>query len=193
MVDHAGVVTGLRRAAACGLGAALASLLLSCSAGPADGTPGSTSPVAGDPRAPARAFEARIERVVDGDTVVARLRGARPRVRLIGIDAPESVTPGAPVECWGPEAAAMLRALLPPGITVRAAYQPGGRRDRYDRELWDVWLPDGRFLQAVMVRRGAAAAVAYPPQLAHSDLLERVESGAIEHRRGLWGSCGGRT
>ena len=109
----------------------------------------------GDPTAPARAFGATVERVVDGDTFIAVRRGERLRVRLIGVDAPESVKPGAPVECWGPESSRLLTRLLPVGTRVRAAYQDGGKLDRYGRHLWDVWLPDGRFLQAKLVRRGA--------------------------------------
>ena len=143
----------------------------------------------GDPAVPPRAFAAVVERVVDGDTLIARRSGARLRVRLIGVDAPESVRPDSPVECWGREAAAVLARLLPPGTRVRAAYQPGGRRDRYDRELWDVWLPDGRLVQAVLVRRGAARATAYEPQVVHEDLLSTLEGRARASRRGLFGAC----
>ena len=81
-------------------------------------------------RAPDRAFVATVDRVVDGDTFIALVRGARVRVRLIGVDSPESVRPGYPVECWGHEASAVLTRLLPAGTRVRAAYQAGGRLDR---------------------------------------------------------------
>lgn len=140
------------------------------------------------PSPPARSFVATVDRVVDGDTFVARRRGDRLRVRLIGVDAPESVRPGAPVECWGKRSSAVLRRLLPEGADVRAAYQAGGRQDRYDRELWDVWS-GGRFVAAQLVRRGAARAVAYPPQVEHSDLLSRVEAAAAQDRVGLFGAC----
>jgi micrococcal nuclease len=139
--------------------------------------------------APASAFTARVDRVVDGDTFIAVRRGERLRVRLIGVDAPETVKPGAPVGCWGPQASRLLHRLLPPGTVVHAAYQPGGHLDRYRRELWDVWLPGGRFLQAVLARRGAATAVAYRPQVAHAALLDRLAGVARQHHRGLWGSC----
>lgn len=142
------------------------------------------------PPAPARAFTARVDRVVDGDTFIAVRRGVLVRVRLIGVDSPESVRPGYPVECWGHQASSVLTRLLPVGSRVRAAYQPGGRLDRYGRDLWDVWLPDGRFLQAVLVRRGAAEAVAYRPQVAHAAYLDQVEAGARSRGAGLWGACG---
>jgi micrococcal nuclease len=145
----------------------------------------------GDPRAPGRAFAARVERVVDGDTFVALRAGRRLRVRLIGVDAPESVRPGTPVECHARAAARTLERLLPPGESVLAAYQPGGRRDRYGRELWDVWLPDGRFVQAALVRRGAAEARADPPHTGHADWLAAAEARARARGAGLHGKCPG--
>jgi micrococcal nuclease len=145
--------------------------------------------VSGDPKPPGRAFQARVERVVDGDTFIAVRRGERLRVRLIGVDSPETVRPGYPVECWGPEASRLLTRTLPVDLRVTAAYQDGGRRDQYGRELWDVWLPDGRFVQAKLVRRGAAEAVAYPPQTEHADRLDQVESRARRDDVGLWGAC----
>lgn len=146
-------------------------------------------PDAGGPAVPGRAFGARVDRVVDGDTLIALRTGRRLRVRLIGVDAPESVMPGAPVECFGRRASRVLATLLPTGTRVRAAYQPGGRRDRYERELWDVWLRDGTFVQGELVRRGAAEARAYPPHTTYADVLERIERRARGRRVGLWGAC----
>ncbi len=141
------------------------------------------------PTAPGRAFTARVDRVVDGDTFIAERRGERVRVRLIGVDAPESVRPGYPVECWGHQASAVLARLLPVGTRVVAAYQTGGRRDQYGRDLWDVWLPDGRFLQGVLVRKGATEAYPYRPQVEHAAYLETVETRARARDAGLWGHC----
>jgi micrococcal nuclease len=132
---------------------------------------------------------AQVVRVVDGDTFIAR-RGEREwRVRLIGVDAPESVQPDAPVECFGKRAGRALARLLPVGAKVRAAYQAGGRRDRFGRELWDVWLPGGAFVQTRLVGLGAAEARAYPPQTAHADALDRVERRARAAGAGMWGQC----
>jgi micrococcal nuclease len=142
-----------------------------------------------EPQPPSRAFDARVERVVDGDTFIAVRRGERLRVRLIGIDAPESARPDHPVECWGPKSSRELSRLVPSGSRVRAAYQDGGRRDRYGRELWDVWTLSGTFVQSRLVRRGASEAVAYPPQTDHADRLDELERAARRDRRGLWGAC----
>ncbi len=144
---------------------------------------------AGGPQPPADAFDATVERVVDGDTFVAYRDGRRLRVRLIGLDAPESVRPGSPVECYGVESSRFLGRLLREGAAVRVAYEPGGQRDRFGRELWDVWLGDGRFVQGEVVRAGAAEAWAYPPQTRYADELARIEDDARTSGAGLHGAC----
>lgn len=146
--------------------------------------------VAGDPAVPGSAFDAVVVRVVDGDTFLARSGERRSvRVRLIGIDAPETVAPNRPVGCFGPQASALAHELLAPGTHVRAAYEAGGQTDRFGRDLWDVWLPDGRFLAGAMVDAGAAKAYRIRPQTQHADVLARREVAAREKRVGLFGAC----
>jgi micrococcal nuclease len=142
------------------------------------------------PAPPADTFPAVVERVVDGDTFVAVRSGSRVRVRLIGIDAPESVQPDAPVDCYGPESAAALAGLLPPGTAVRGAYEAGEPLDRFGRELWDVWLSDGRFVQAELVSSGAADAREYPPHDRYADVLADLDDAARDSGAGLHGACG---
>ena len=126
--------------------------------------------------------------MVDGDTIVARKQGKLLRVRLIGIDAPESVRPDAPVECFGPESARALAKLLPPGTRLMAAYQGMPEHDQYGRELWDVWVAD-RFLQAELVSHGVARARVYRPQTRYADLLEQLGASARQARAGLFAAC----
>jgi micrococcal nuclease len=163
-------------------------------------TKGPSAPAAVDPGAvespaiPAEAFSARIERVVDGDTFLAVMPGAsKPvRVRVIGVDTPETVKPGTPVRCYGPQASAFTKHLLPAGTVVRADHEPGGDIDAFGRQLWDVWLPDGRFLESVLTAAGAARAYPYPPQTEYADVLARLAAGARQAGRGLWGPpCNG--
>jgi len=149
-------------------------------------SPGDAPAVAGEPRPPTEAFAARVERVVDGDRSIAPRGDERLRVRLIGIDAPESVQPDAPVECWGPEAPDELDALLPEGAEVQATYQPRGRTDRFGRGLWDVWTQDGASSGPPRTLRGVALAVAYRPQVRHVPMLDRLESEARQAGRGLF-------
>jgi micrococcal nuclease len=141
-------------------------------------------------------FKAQVVRVVDGDTFLARLGGGGPtlRVRIIGADTPETVKPGVAVRCYGPQASAFTKHLLVPGSWVRAAYEDGGTTDRYGRQLWDVWLSDGRFLEAVLVASGAARAYPYAPQLEHAAMLADLQRQAEAAHRGLWGPpCAGHS
>ncbi|MCU0275142.1 MAG: thermonuclease family protein, partial [Acidimicrobiales bacterium] len=72
--------------------------------------------------------------MVDGDTVVLRIEGRTERVRLLGVDTPETVHPDRPVECHGPESSAVLHELLPPGTVVTIGRDVQAR-DPYDRLL----------------------------------------------------------
>src|SRR4051794_39719644 len=148
------------------------------------------------PAVPADGFDARILRVVDGDTFIATTPGSAEPVivRVIGVDTPETVKPGAPVACYGPQASAFTKHLLPAGAAVRAAHEPGGDVDRFGRQLWDVWLPDGRFLESVLVAAGTARAYPYPPQVRYAELLSGLAAQARTGHRGLWGPpCRGRS
>jgi micrococcal nuclease len=126
---------------------------------------------------------ARVERVTDGDTL--RLSGIG-RVRLIGIDTPE-VFGGA--ECFGREASAFAKRLLPPGARVR--YRLGIEpRDRFGRALAYVWLRDGRFLNGLLVERGYATPLTIPPNVDFAELFVRAARRARRAARGLWRACG---
>lgn len=177
-------------------GALVAAIALAgCATGPTassgrSGTPTSFEGSGPDgPRAPSGAFRARVARVVDGDTFVATNGGGgQVRVRLIGVNAPEIAHDGAPAECFGPEATEFLRRLIE-GTTITAAYESGGQRDKYGRDLWDVWSADGRFVQRELVATGAARARGYRPQLQFADYLSGVEAAARSSNVGLWGRC----
>jgi len=147
------------------------------------------------PQIPVAAFAASVVRVVDGDTFLARVgSGPDVRVRIIGVDTPETVKPDTPVRCYGPQASAFTKHLLPAGTIVRAAHERGGDVDRYGRQLWDVWLPDGRFLESVLAASGAARAYPYPPQTDHASLIAELAARARQSQRGLWGPpCNGRS
>jgi micrococcal nuclease len=98
---------------------------------------------------------ALVERVVDGDTVVVRLDGQAVKVRLIGVDAPESVDPRKPVQRFGHESADFLRRLVE-GKRVRLAYEPAGARvDKYGRTLAYLYrVDDGLFVNREIIARG---------------------------------------
>ncbi|MEO5679648.1 MAG: thermonuclease family protein [Acidimicrobiales bacterium] len=138
----------------------------------------------------APAGTATVERVVDGDTVAVRLAGGRrERVRLLGIDTPESVKPHTPVQCFAKEASSRLASLLPRASSVRLV-RDVEERDRYGRLLAYLYRqPDGLFVNLDMARGGYAQLLTYPPNVAHVEELQRAVREARDARRGLWGSC----
>jgi micrococcal nuclease len=129
---------------------------------------------------------ALVTRVVDGDTVEVRLDGREERVRLIGVDTPESVQPGSPVECFAKAASAETRRLVE-GRRVTLRYD-AERRDRYGRLLAYVYR-DGLFVNADLVERGYARTLTIPPNVAYADELTRLAREARAAGRGLWGRC----
>lgn len=132
---------------------------------------------------------ARVVRVVDGDTVVVELAGREERVRLIGVDTPESVDPRRPVECFGKEAAAFTESLLPEGTPVRLVRDVEAR-DRYDRLLAYVYrAADDLFVNAELVRQGYAQPLTIPPNVAHAEQFVALAAEARAEARGLWSAC----
>lgn len=121
-----------------------------------------------------------VVRVVDGDTLI--LDGNQ-RVRLIGVDTPETVHPSRPVEQFGKEASAFTRRMAE-GRRVRLAYDDD-RTDRYDRTLAYVYLEDGTLLNAEIIRQGYGYAYTrFPFRL--MDEFRAYEREARDNRRGLW-------
>lgn len=187
---------GVRRHPVSALAALVVAGCALVSGGPPHAAPVVDPGVVETPAVPAGAFLARVVRVVDGDTFLALVGGVRRpvRVRVIGVDTPETVRPDEPVACYGPQASAFTKHLLRRGAVIRVAHEGGGDTDRYGRQLWDVWLPDGRFLESVLVASGAARAYPYPPQTDHATLLAALETQARAAQKGLWGPpCHGRS
>jgi micrococcal nuclease len=137
---------------------------------------------------------ARVERVIDGDTLRVSVDGRSRAVRLLGIDTPETHRPGTPVECGGPEASAHMQALAPPGTSVRLFSDPGQDRiDRYGRLLAYVRLPSGRFAEDAQLEAGWATVYVYAGRpVALYPRFRREQDAARAGRHGVWGSCGGR-
>src|SRR5262245_52645677 len=127
----------------------------------------------------------RIDHVTDGDTVVLR---TGQRVRLVQIDTPE-VFFGA--ECFGPQASATTKRLLPPGARVRLFAEPATDRvDDFGRLLRYVVRADGVNVNIRLVALGAAAPYFYEGRRGrYAARLEVLARGARQTKRGLWGVC----
>ena len=137
---------------------------------------------------PRQTLRATVTRVVDGDTVHVRVAGRDETVRYIGIDTPESVKPGTPVQCFAKAASAYNRRLVAgQDVVLRTDAES---RDRFGRLLAYVYRRrDGLFVNAALVRAGFATILTIPPNLAHAAQLQRLERAARLTERGLWRAC----
>ncbi len=152
-----------------------------------------------------RGFEtADVVEVIDGDTIRVEVTdrtdgpgagdtvpGTVYTVRLIGIDAPESVDPRTPVECFGREAKAAATALLE-GSEVRLVKDVEDT-DGFGRLLRYVYFGD-ELANARLVANGYAYAFTHPPNVRHSGLFVEMHREARAFARGLWASdtCDGK-
>jgi len=139
-----------------------------------------------EPEAGPAVATALVTRVVDGDTVEARIGGDVEDVRLIGVDTPETVKPGTPVQCFGPRASHFSKARLS-GERVRLVFGVE-RRDVYGRLLAYLYL-DGNLYNGVLLRRGLARTLTIPPNDRFAPRFERIQLAAARAGRGLWGAC----
>jgi endonuclease YncB( thermonuclease family) len=128
---------------------------------------------------------ATVVSVTDGDTIrVDYEGGSNEAVRLIGINTPEKG------ECFAAEATAALNALLG-GVSVIMTTDISDR-DQYGRLLRYIYLPDGTFVNGVMVRQGYALARDYPPDSSQSEILGQAQAEAVSDELGMWApdACG---
>ncbi len=133
---------------------------------------------------------ATVTEVVDGDTVVVEVAGRTERVRLIGIDTPEATGGFLPVECYGDEASAFTKSLLPPGTEVHLTRDVEAR-DRYNRLLAYVHRSgDGLFVNLAIAANGYAEALIIEPNTTHADSFFAAAATARDQGLGLWDTCG---
>ena len=128
-----------------------------------------------------------VDRVVDGDTAKVWFDGRSEYLRYIGVDAPESVRPDYPVECFGENAKRFNEELLRRSPTVTLVFDRE-KRDRFGRLLAYVYT--GRtLLQAELLRRGFATTLEISPNTSRASEFSSLEGEARDAGRGLWSAC----
>ena len=165
------------------LATALGSVSLLAACAPSRATPPlDTSPSRLQPNAV-------VVRAVDGDTVDLRIGKRRERVRLIGVNTPETVDPRKPVECYGPEAKEATKHLLPAGtpVYVERDREP---RDDYGRLLVYLYrAADGLFVNLELAVSGMAVPLRIAPNTTHAGEFADAARAAERSSLGLWSAC----
>jgi micrococcal nuclease len=137
-------------------------------------------------------FAARptVVRVIDGDTIDVRIGRKVVRIRLLGIDTPETKDPRRPVQCYGPEASHRTAELLPAGTIVQLEADVE-RTDAFGRTLAYVHREDGLFVNLSLVTDGYADVLTIAPNGSHAVEFSAAAAAARAEPRGLWRVCGG--
>ena len=130
----------------------------------------------------------RIAHFVDGDTIAVDMNGSIQKVRFIGVDTPETHKPNTPVQCYGPQAAAFTKLTIGTQRVRLVADPLSTDRDRYDRLLRYVYLPDGTDLDEKIIEQGYGFYYPYFP-FSKSSAFAAAEQDAIDAGKGLWAHC----
>jgi len=140
-------------------------------------------------KATGRAY--KVMKIVDGDTFDVDLDGQIKRVRLIGINTPESVDPRKAVECFSLEAADKLRKFLSSGKVYLKADETQSERDIYGRLLRYAWNIDQVFVNEEMIKQGYAYEYTYKVPYQYQADFKLMQRYAQELKLGLWaeGAC----
>lgn len=130
----------------------------------------------------------KVIKVVDGDTIDIEINNVSERLRLIGINTPETVDPRKPVECFGKEASDKAKEILNNNNVRIEADDNSGNRGKYGRLLRYVFLEDGTNFNKLMISEGYAYEYSYDVSYKYQDEFKQAEEEAREAKRGLWAS-----
>lgn len=135
----------------------------------------------------------KVEKVIDGDTFYVNIRGVNEKVRLLGVNTPETIDPYKPVQCYGKESYERLKEIIL-GKLVQLRYDyTQGTRDVYNRLLVYAYLEDGQMVNRKLLAEGYAYEYTYlTPYIFRSEFRE-IQNLARTSKRGLWSedTCNG--
>ncbi len=155
------------------------------------------------PKSPAGLQQARevaavqfypVVKVIDGDTIDVIINGQKQRVRLLGVNTPETVDPKKPVQCYGPQASAIARQKLS-GASVELQSDPGqGNTDKYHRLLRYVFLADGTDFDEWLIANGYGFEYTYDKPYEYQTEFIDAQAKAQVNKLGLWAAdtCNGK-
>jgi micrococcal nuclease len=130
----------------------------------------------------------QIDHFVDGDTIAVKMQGKVETIRFVGVDTPETHKPNTPVQCYGPAAAAFTKNTIGTQSVRLVSDSLSTDRDRYNRLLRYVYLPDGTLLNELLIQKGYGFYYPYFP-FSKSTRFKADEDTAIAQKVGLWANC----
>ncbi len=129
-----------------------------------------------------------VTKVDDGDTIMVDMDGVEEKVRFIGVDTPETKDPRKVVQCFGKAASEFTKNLIGSNPVKLEADPTNTNRDRYNRLLRYVYLPDGTLVNAKIIEQGYGFAyVSFP--FTKLEEFKQLQTEAREQNRGLWNEC----
>lgn len=136
----------------------------------------------------------KVVKVVDGDTLDVEVEGKIERLRLIGIDTPETVDPRKSVQCFGKEASKAAKELLDGKLVTLESDDTQGDKDKYKRLLRYVFFPDGTNFNLYMIEEGFAHEYTYADPYKYQFDFKQAQKLAMENEKGLWSpsTCSGK-
>lgn len=140
----------------------------------------------------------KVTRVVDGDTIVVNINGQDEKIRLIGVNTPESVDPRRPVECFGLEASNYTKSLLENQSVILESDPTQGDADKYSRLLRYVLLPNASAsgtntnINLKLIQEGYAHEYTYSKPYKYQSQFKQAQIQAENTQKGLWSTtaCG---
>ena len=131
-----------------------------------------------------------VDRVIDGDTIEVELNGEKSLVRFLGINTPEKENIYRHEECFGPEASKETEKLLQNKKVFLLPDPHAPDKGKYGRLLRYIFLPDGTFINALLIKDGYAFAYIYDNEnLEFGRYFEELEKSAKNQSLGLWAKC----
>ncbi len=124
----------------------------------------------------------------DGDTIIVNMEGKEEKVRFIGVDTPETKDPRKPVQCFGKAASQFTKNLIGAQRVRLEADPTNSNRDRYQRLLRYIYLPDGTLVNKKIIEEGYGFALTGFP-FTKMEEFKAAQVSARENNRGLWNAC----
>lgn len=130
----------------------------------------------------------KVSQFVDGDTLAVNMNGINEKIRFIGVDTPETHDPRKAVQCFGQAASDFTKHMIGDQAIRLEADPLNTNRDRYNRLLRYIYLPNGTLVNAELIKQGYGFAYTSFP-FSKLNEFRQYQRDAQQAKRGLWSGC----